>query len=446
MPYCDLEYFTPEKLADWTADARMRTMDFLRVLGDNVLGPRLDIVNPALWEAGHVAWFQERWVLRHCGGLETSMAGSDTIYDSMTVEHGTRWDLDLPSIPDTLDYMRITSERVLERIARGNLEPEEIFLIALSIFHEDMHDEAFTYTRQTLGMPFPDVPTWGLDASAAETCAAQAAALADEAGDVDVPGGDFQLGSTPQQPFVFDNEKWAHPVRVEPFTISRRAVTQAEYARFVEDGGYERRDFWCDEGWAWREAASARHPVYWTRDGDGWSRIHFGSPRALEPNLPVIHVNWFEASAYCRHAGRRLPTEAEWDYAASAAPGMDGNDPDAKRRYPWGAEFPTREHANTCCHATGPIDVGALPAGDSAYGCRQMLGNVWEWTASTFEAFPGFVPDQYEAYSQPWFGTHRVLKGGSWTTRSRVIWNNWRNFYPPHRRDVLAGFRTCALT
>jgi gamma-glutamyl hercynylcysteine S-oxide synthase len=163
----------------------------------------------------------------------------------------------------------------------------------------------------------------------------------------------------------------------------------------------------------------------------------------------VLHVGWYEAEAYCRWAGRRLPAEGEWEMAASAEPGEaragDMNSPWRKRRYPWGDEPPTPRLANLDALSMGCVDVGARPAGDSWFGCRQMIGNVWEWTAGWFGPYPGFVTDPYKEYSEPWFGNHKVLRGGCWATRSRLIRNTWRNFYMPDRRDVWCGFRTCAL-
>jgi iron(II)-dependent oxidoreductase len=240
------------------------------------------------------------------------------------------------------------------------------------------------------------------------------------------------LGAPPGRGFVFDNEKWAHPVELAPFRIARHAVTQAAFVRFVGDGGYARRELWTAEGWAWRRAADAAHPVYWRQRAGGWERRHFDAWVPLEPGLPVIHVNAHEAEAWCRWAGRRLPTEAEWEAAAGP------------RRFPWGDAPPRSEDANLDGWRAGCLHVAALPAGDAPSGCRQMIGNVWEWTATPFAPYPGFVPDMYRDYSQPWFGTHRVLRGGCWATRGRLLRNTWRNFYPPERRDVWAGFRTCA--
>src|SRR5262249_32224355 len=236
--------------------------------------------------------------------------------------------------------------------------------------------------------------------------------------------------------FVFDNEKWAHPVEIAPFGIARAPVTQAEFARFVDDHGYERRELWSKEGWAWRARKEAEHPIHWRRSADGWERRAFDQCVPLEPNWPMIHVNWYEATAWCRWAGRRLPTEAEWELAASSS---------EKRCYPWGDEAPTGERANLDARSLECVDVGAFPASDSAFGCRQMLGNVWEWTADAFLPYPGFVVDPYKEYSEPWFGDHKVLRGGSWATPGRLLRNTWRNFYLPHRADPWAGFRTCAI-
>jgi iron(II)-dependent oxidoreductase len=245
---------------------------------------------------------------------------------------------------------------------------------------------------------------------------------------------------------VFDNEKWAHTVEVAPFRIARAPVTNAEFAAFVEVGGYQRRDWWSSQGWVWRTKSQARYPLYWQRDGQGWLRQHFDTLVPLEPHAPVAHVTWYEAEAYCHWAGRRLPTEAEWEMAASAAPTPDGKGiTGRKHRYPWGDVPPTPERAHLDTRFLGCVDVAAFPAGDSAFGCRQMAGNVWEWTESAFYPFPGYLVDYpYREYSAPWFGYRKVLKGGAWATRSRLAYNTYRNFFPPARNDVYAGFRTCA--
>jgi iron(II)-dependent oxidoreductase len=432
------ERASPETLAGWLRDARQRTLALVADLPDSQLraGRGLAIVNPLLWELGHVGWFQEKWLLRR-DGSPPLRPDADALYDSTAIPHFLRWDLPLPARAPTLEYL----ERVLEAATKKLRHPcpDDLYFAWLAAAHEDMHAEAFLYTRQTLGLPRG---SWGVGRGAwSENAKPQAA----ERSDAVVPGGTFRLGAEPGEAFVHDNEKWAHAVEVAPFAIARTAVTQGEYQGFVEESGYAWQEFWDAEGWHWREQAGARHPVYWRPAGRGvWLRRDFDQWVPVEPDRPVLHVNWYEANAYCRWARRRLPTEAEWEMAASWVP-----DPDAagqKRRFPWGDEEPSPQRANLDSRVGDCVDVGSLSAGDSACGCRQMIGNVWEWTANTFGPYPGFAADPYREYSEPWFGTHKVLRGGCWATRARLIRNTWRNFHRPHRRDVWAGFRTCAVS
>jgi iron(II)-dependent oxidoreductase len=239
--------------------------------------------------------------------------------------------------------------------------------------------------------------------------------------------------------FVFDNEKWAHEVRVAPFAISRCAVMNEEFVAFVDEGGYARREWWSDEGWRWREQEPAEHPVYWIPQANGrWLQRFYDQVLPLAATHPVMHVNWYEADAFCRWARRRLPSEAEWELAAS---GME------KASYPWGEEPPSQQRAELDATSPRCAPVAAHAAGDAPNGCRQLIGNVWEWTSDDFCPYPGFEVDPYKEYSQPWFGPERkVLRGGCWATRSRLIRNTWRNYFTKERRDIFAGFRTCALT
>lgn len=397
--------------------------------GERLLGPKLVIVNPPLWELGHVAWFQEYWCLRRKGPnlvADSIMKGGDALYDSAKVAHDTRWNLPLPDLKATRSYQSEILGRVLRRLEREPENRELTYFAQLAMFHEDMHAEAFHYTRQTLGYEDP--------LNGNETAAATGARLN---GDVELPGGTFLLGAPPGSDFAFDNEKWAHAVEVRPFRIARVPVTNAEYAEFVRAGGYSHREWWSEDGWAWRSRQNLQAPKYWTERDGAWAQRRFDRVVALRPDEPVVHVSWHEARAYCCYANRRLPTEAEWEHAASWDAGAR-----QKRHYPWGAQVPGAVHANL--EGAGLAGVHSFPAGDAASGCRQMIGNVWEWTASTFGPYPGFAIDPYKEYSEPWFGTHKVLRGGSFATTRRLIRNTWRNFYTPERYDVFAGFRTCA--
>ena len=420
---------TSAELAELLRDARARELELFRDLdGDQLLGPQEHFLEPPIWELGHVGWFQELWLLRHLDGSEPIVASGDSMYDAFHVSYRLRWSHDFPSRAGTLAYLEQVLDRCVARLAGRDPTPEEAYLYQLVAQHEDMHAENLTMIRQTLGYPRPTL--------AEEAPAPPEVDTAYEARDVAIPGGTYLLGALADEPFVFDNEKWAHGIEVEPFGISSVPVTNAEYLRFVEDGGYLRRRYWGKHGWEWRRRAAAEHPLFWRREADGaWSQRSFDRVLPLDPHHPVVHVRWYEAMAWCRWAGRRLPTEAEWEYAAT------GHE---KRRFPWGDDAPTSERANLDGIRLGVVDVRSLAAGDSPFGCRQMIGNVWEWTASYLEPYPGFVADVYEEYSQPYFGKKPVLKGGGWTTRSRLVRNTWRNFFTRHRRNIVAGFRTCA--
>ncbi|MDJ0738648.1 MAG: selenoneine synthase SenA [Gammaproteobacteria bacterium] len=421
-------------LIDSMEDARRRTLTLIDGLdGAQLIGPRLPTVNPLRWEIGHTAYFYEYWILRQHLGMDPVFDSVDSLYDSITIAHDDRWDLPLRSLDDTLAYMREVHDRVRRHVEQDGPDARRDYLLEYAIYHEDMHTEAFTYTRQTLEYPTPAIGA-----------VPQALMTGRLPGDVEIPGGTFLLGAGKDDGFVFDNEKWAHAVDVEPFAIARAAVSNAEFAAFVDAGGYQDPQYWDDDGRAWLQASGLDCPCYWRRSPDGWQVRRFDRWTPLPADAAVIHVCWHEARAYCRWAGRRLPTEAEWEVAAAGQADANGGLSRSKRRYPWGDAQPTAEHANLDGRALGTIAVGALPDSDSAFGCRQMIGNAWEWTADTFGPYPGFTPDMYQDYSQPLFGITKVLRGGAWTTRGRMIRNTWRTYYGPERNDVFAGFRTCA--
>lgn len=419
-------YEDPAVLASQLRDARRRTEAVTGDLeGPQLFGPKLAIVNPVLWELGHVAWFQERWCLRlrpDESMSESLLETSDALYDSAKVAHDSRWDLPLPGLPETLAYRERVLERVLERLEQKSNDPWFLYFVQLAVFHEDMHAEAFHYTHQTLG--YPDPLKNGTPLSGGGEA---------PRGDAQIPGGTYLIGADRSSGFHFDNEKWAHPVKLAPFRIARAPVTNREFLEFVLEGGYRRQEWWSPEGW--ESKGEAKAPRYWAERDGRWLERRFADWVPLEDELPVMHVDWHEANAYCRYAGRRLPSEPEWEAAAS----LSGN---GRRKYPWG-DASDGDRANLA--ASGRVPVSRFASGDSLLGCRQMIGNVWEWTSSTFERYPGFVRDPYNEYSEPWFGTHKVLRGGSFATPARLVANSWRNFYTPNRGDIFAGFRTCAV-
>jgi len=424
---------TSKALVDALLDARRVELGLLEALTDaQMLGVRGHFLEPPIWEMGHVGWFQEYWLLRRLDGAAPLLRGSDDIYDSFNVSYTRRWDHRFPSRAETAAYITDVLQRSVARLqSREPRGDDEAYLYTLAAQHEDMHAENLTVILQTLGYARPS------------QVACSAPAAVDHGfrrHDVAVPGAPFMLGADRDEPFVFDNEKWAHAVEVPPFRIAATPVTNAEFQAFVDDGGYRRRECWGRRGWDWRRREGVEHPLFWRRVGMHWFEQRFDLLAPLETWHPVVHVNWYEAEAFCRWAGRRLPTEAEWEMAATFDPATG-----TKRRFPWGDAPATPDSANLDYRFGGTVDVRALSGGDSPVGCRQMIGNVWEWVADTFEPYPGFVCDPYKEYSEPHFGEKKVLKGGCWATRSRLIRATWRNFFKRHRRNVFAGFRTVAL-
>ncbi len=292
-------------LRDILHAARARTLDFAgRLAPGQWLGPQLSIINPPLWEIGHVGWFQEHWCLRYQADavLRPSMLeGADELYNSAMVAHDTRWQLPLPTVEQTLTYLRAVLDGVLARLASEGATEHLRYFVQLAAFHEEMHNEAFHYTSQTL------------EYAAEKTQQKQDFISTPCTGDAAIAGGRFLLGAQPSNGFVFDNEKWAHEVDVRPFRMARTAVTNAEFVAFVDDGGYHRRECWSNEGWQWRAQANATMPVYWVKRDAAWHVRRFDQTLPILPRAAVIHVNWYEAEAYCLWARRRQQREDEWE-------------------------------------------------------------------------------------------------------------------------------------
>ena len=420
-------------------NARLRTYELVADLDeDQLLGPKYGTINPLRWEIGHVAYFYEYFILRELYGRESTLGNqrADSLYDSIAVAHDSRWDLPLPGLEQTKAYMQSVLDNLCERLPGTVANEQDSFIYQFGVFHEDMHCEAFLWGRQTLAYPTPNLSA-AIDASRLRNAGGLC-------GYVDIPGGKFRIGAEKDAAFMFDNEKYAHEVDVSAFAIARAAVTNAEYAEFVAAGGYQNEDYWDPDGWIWIQSKQITHPGYWTPQGNQqWTMRRFDKTLPLADYEPVIHVSWYEADAYCRWAGLRLPTELEWEVAALGEPDNQGNLSTNKRRYPWGNDAPTTNHANLDGYALGSVDVAAYAAGDSAFGCRQMLGNVWEWTSDTFEPFPEFSADAYTEYSTTLFGNTKVLRGGAWTTRGRMMHGGYRNFFGADRWNIFSGFRTC---
>ncbi|MCS6951877.1 MAG: SUMF1/EgtB/PvdO family nonheme iron enzyme [Bryobacterales bacterium] len=421
-----------DQAAAMLRDARKRTLEIWADLDENRLKvTALPILNPPLWEMGHVAWIQEKLLLRQLHQRPPVCPDAESLWDAAAAPAHRRWDLPL-SRAETLRYMQQVLDLALQALPAGELPAQASRLCWLAAAHEDWHSEASIRTRQTLGLPEPKLPE-GPDPPTGHGRPVRSE-------DIVIPGGRFLLGASPEEAHAFDVEKPAHWREIQPFAISRIPTTNGQFLEFVEDGGYRRRELWSEEGWAWREREHAAHPLYWLRQGGYWFFRHFDLVVPLEEELPVVHVNWYEAEAYCRWARRRLPTEAEWEMAAAGTP--EGS----KRAYPWGESPPTPERAHLDARGLGCVPVSAAPAGESAFRCRHMIGNVWEWTAEPAAPYPGFEPDPMVECPERCFGeAYRVLRGGSWATRPRIARTTMRCLAAKERRDLFAGFRTCAL-
>lgn len=388
----------------WLAEAlrasrldTLATFEVVEAALPNLTVPQLAQLNPPLWELGHIGWFQSHWVGRNpqrdrgvaadpdAPRLPASWPGADALYDSSRVAHDTRWSLRLPDARQTRDELARQLDESLARLAGLPHDDTALYFFRLVLLHEDMHHEASLYMAQSLGIAIDD-PRWQ-----ASRLPAPPAPLAFDA-------GRWHLGHDGPG-FVFDNERAATTVDLDATRIDAQAVRWAEFLPFVEAGGYGDDRWWSPAGLAWRQAQAAAAPRYLRREagpGQGWQAWRHGRWRALRLDEAACHLTLHEAEAWCRWAGRRLPTEAEWERAALSAP----------QAFRW--------------------------------------GDVWEWTASPFEPYPGFVPHPYRAYSAPWFDGRPVLRGGSHLTQPRMKHPRYRNFFPPHRHDVPAGFRSCA--
>ncbi len=387
---------------------------------------------PILWHLAHIGVFEAYWLLQKLSGQAPPDPAYERVFDPIRTPREES--KDLPTRREMEAYLRRVREGVLEALDRFDFDdPDPLksggYIFNLVLEHERQHQETLCYLFQLLDpskKTRPCAPT----PAASEVSTAAAGEM------VSIPAGAFLLGA-PWDSFAYDNERPAQEVFVNNFRIARAPVTNGEYARFVEEGGYERREFWSEEGWTCLKKEGWQSPLYWRREGGVWVERRMFEEGELRVDHPVTGVSWFEAEAYARFASKRLPTGAEWERAASwdEARGV-------KRRYAWGDEEPDDSRANFKRRRWGTTPVNAHPRGASAHGCVDMTGNVWEWTSTAFEGFEGFEPFPYPEYSQEWFdGDHRVLKGGSWATSPSVLRTSFRNFFRRPFRIAFAGLR-----
>ena len=428
----------PDQLRQRVTQALLAAGKRTRALTDCVderelLAQHSPLMSPLVWDLAHISNQEELWLLRRVAGQEPIRPDIDPLYDAFRQPRAKRPDLPLLPPGEARRYADHVRARVLDLVAKtlfaeGRLVADG-FAFGMIAQHEQQHDETMLITHQLRRGPA------ALTAPAPAPAPAGAALLPRE---VLVPGGPFTMG-TSTEPWALDNERPAHTVHVPPFFIDTVPVTCGEFAQFIDDGGYDDSRWWTPAGWAHRERAGLGAPLFWELDSAGWwYRRRFGRTEPVPPDEPVLHVCWYEADAYARWAGRRLPTEVEWEKAARHNPRTG-----RPSRYPWGPAEPGVEHANLGQRHLQPAPAGSYPAGASPLGIRQLIGDVWEWTASDFLPYPGFHPWPYREYSQVFFGSdYKVLRGGSFAVHPVACRATFRNWDFPIRRQIFAGFRT----
>lgn len=423
-----------ERIAERLVDVRKRTLELISTLDEATLRKQhIEILSPMIWDLGHIGNFEETWILCRLGGRPPVHDEFQKMFDPGLNPRPTRAGLPLPfgeELSSYLEGVRGESLRTLrdESFLGDASLAERGMVFELVAEHEEQHQETLLQAMQLLENPAYAPRLRRQNPSAREVTLDR----------VRVAAGPCRVGASGED-FAYDNERDAHTVELQAFEIDRYPVTAGQYLEFMRAGGYERPEFWSDDGWAWRQQTGTVAPGNWTlREGAWWNRF-MNRWGPLDMTKPVIHVCFYEAEAYCRFVGGRLPTEFEWEKAALWDPEMERS-----RRYPWGDEPPDPERANLDQTAFEPAPVGAFPAGASAIGVEQMLGDVWEWTSSDFLGYPGFRAYPYPEYSEVFFGdAYKVLRGGSWATRPAVARGTFRNWDFPIRRQIFAGFR-CA--
>ncbi|HEX6051270.1 MAG TPA: ergothioneine biosynthesis protein EgtB [Gemmatimonadaceae bacterium] len=423
------------RVTELLREARERTLSLIEPLSDEDLRIQHDpLMSPIVWDLGHIAHFEELWLTRNVHGT-VEFGEMPGIYNPFEHPRRVRGTLDLPGHDEVAEILSEIRERVLRKLETLDLEAgdpllRDGYVYAMVAQHEYQHNETILQTLQLKrGEPYR---------APRRVVLPEPTVVFEPGAMVRFPGGRVPIGTNDRR-VAYDNERPRHLVDLAPFRIDVTPVTNGQYLEFIEDGGYARRELWTDAGWAWREADGAVAPKYWQRDGATWTARVFDRRGPIDPRRPVCHVSFHEAEAFARWAGKRLPTEFEWEAAASHDPASD-----TRRELPWGDDPWTPTLANLDQLAFDTAPVGAYPRNVSPLGCYGMIGDVWEWTSSDFGGYPGYETFPYAEYSEVFFGTeYKVLRGGSFATRPGAIRNTFRNWDYPIRRQIFSGFR-CA--
>jgi gamma-glutamyl hercynylcysteine S-oxide synthase len=444
------EIVTAERIAAALAASRERSLAYTDLDDDELSRQHSPLMSPLVWDLAHIGNYEDLWLVRAVTGAGPVRAGLDELYDAFRHPRADRPALPMLPPGPARDYVAQVRERTLDALAAMRADALALvpgdgvsrealdgrllaggFVYGMVVQHEHQHDETMLATHQLRAGP-PAIADGG----------ALPPGRPVPVREVLIPAGPFVMG-TSTEPWAYDNERPAHTVDVPAFWIDTLPVSNAAHAAFIADGGYDEERLWSAAGWDWRQREGLAAPLFWRRDGGMWVRRRFGRDEPLPMDEPVQHVCWYEAQAHARWAGRRLPTEAEWEKACGWDPGAG-----QARRHPWGNGDATPERANLGHRAAHPAPLGAYPAGASAYGIQQMLGDVWEWTSSDFTGYPGFTPFPYREYSEVFFPhgadphrEYKVLRGGSWATDPAAARTTFRNWDHPIRRQIFAGFR-----
>jgi iron(II)-dependent oxidoreductase len=397
---------------------------------DDLIRQHSPLMSPLVWDLAHVGSQEELWLVRDVGGREPVRPDIDHLYDAFQHARSDRPALPLLDAAEARKYLAQVRDKALDVLDRVKLDDRPLvnggFAFGMIVQHEQQHDETMLATHQLrAGGPVLSAPPPPPGNRRVR-------------GEVLIPGGPFTMG-TDTDPWALDNERPAHAVDVPAFLIDVAPVTNAEYAAFIDAGGYDDPRWWSATGWAHRQEAGLTAPMHWFQDGGAWHYRRFGRVAPIRSDEPVVHVGYHEAQAYAAWAGKRLPTEAEWEKAARWDP-----ETGRSRRFPWGDDPPGPEHANLGQRHLSPAPVGAYPAGVSPLGVHQLIGDVWEWTSTDWHGYPGFRVFPYPEYSEVFFGgDYKVLRGGSFGTDPAAVRGTFRNWDHPIRRQIFSGFR-CA--